>query len=143
MLSFINHYNSNFMEAIAVILYLVFSYWIGVLGRKRRIGFGFAFLLSLFLSPIIGLIIVLFSKEKIEFDESHKFFVYRELAKKAEFKGQIDQAIDNYMDSLYHLENDYQNLDQNLEESRQKYIKEITEKLEALKKIKSEQDTAK
>ncbi|MEI6049420.1 MAG: hypothetical protein WCS03_11020 [Bacteroidota bacterium] len=131
------------MEAIAVILYLVFSYWIGVLGRKRRIGFGLAFLLSLFLSPIIGLIIVLFSKEKIEFNESHKFFVYRELAKKAEFKGQIDQAIDNNMDSLYHLENDYQNLDQNLEESRQKYIKEITEKLEALKKIKSEQDTAK
>jgi uncharacterized membrane-anchored protein YhcB (DUF1043 family) len=131
------------MEAIAVILFLIFSYWVGVLGRKRRIGFGLAFLLSLFLSPIIGLIVVLFSKKKIEFNESHKFFVYRELAKKAEFKGQTDQAIDNYMDSLYHLENDYQNIDKHLEESRQKYIKEITEKLEALKKIKSEQDTAK
>jgi uncharacterized membrane-anchored protein YhcB (DUF1043 family) len=131
------------MEAIAVILFLIFSYWVGVLGRKRRIGFGLAFLLSLFLSPIIGLIVVLFSKKKIEFNESHKFFVYRELAKKAEFKGQTDQAIDNYMDSLYHLENDYQNIDKHLEESRQKYIKEITEKLEALEKIKSEQDTAK
>ena len=131
------------MEAIAVILFLIFSYWVGVLGRKRRIGFGLAFLLSLFLSPIIGLIVVLFSKKKIEFNESHKFFVYRELAKKAEFKGQTDQAIDNYMDSLYHLENDYQNIDKHLEESRQKHIKEITEKLEALKKIKSEQDTAK
>jgi uncharacterized membrane-anchored protein YhcB (DUF1043 family) len=131
------------MEAIAVILFLIFSYWVGVLGRKRRIGFGLAFLLSLFLSPIIGLIVVLFSKKKIEFNESHKFFVYRELAKKAEFKGQTDQAIDNYMDSLYHLENDYQNIDKHLEESRQKYIKEIAEKLEALKKIKSEQDTAK
>jgi uncharacterized membrane-anchored protein YhcB (DUF1043 family) len=131
------------MEAIAVVLFILFSYWIGVLGRKRRIGFGFAFLLSLCLSPVIGLIVVLFSKKKIEFNESHKFFVYRELAKKAEFKGQPDQAIDNYMDSLYHLENDYQNIDKHLEESRQKYIKEITEKLEALKKIKSEQDTAK
>jgi uncharacterized membrane-anchored protein YhcB (DUF1043 family) len=131
------------MEAIAVVLFILFSYWIGVLGRKRRIGFGFAFLLSLCLSPVIGLIVVLFSKKKIEFNESHKFFVYRELAKKAEFKGQTDQAIDNYMDSLYHLENDYQNIDKHLEESRQKYIKEITEKLEALKKIKSEQDTAK
>jgi|ERR1035437_7515953 uncharacterized membrane-anchored protein YhcB (DUF1043 family) len=123
------------MEAIAVILFLIFSYWVGVLGRKRRIGFGLAFLLSLCLSPIIGLIVVLFSKKKIEFNESHKFFVYRELAKKAEFKGQADQAIDNYMDSLYHLENDYQNIDKHLEESRQKYIKEITEKLEALKKL--------
>ncbi|NDV46293.1 hypothetical protein D0T49_04480 [Paludibacter sp. 221] len=38
------------------------------MGNKRKIGFGGAFFLSLLLSPIIGLIIVLFSKTKEEID---------------------------------------------------------------------------
>lgn len=37
---------------------------VGQLGKKRKIGFGWSFALSLFLSPIIGLIITLFSKKK-------------------------------------------------------------------------------
>jgi phosphate/sulfate permease len=37
---------------------------VGQLGKKREIGFGWSFALSLFLSPIIGLIITLFSKKK-------------------------------------------------------------------------------
>lgn len=37
---------------------------IGQLGKKRKIGFGWSFALSLFLSPLIGLIITLCSKKK-------------------------------------------------------------------------------
>jgi len=37
---------------------------VGQLGKKRKIGFGWSFALSLFLTPIIGLIITLFSKKK-------------------------------------------------------------------------------
>jgi uncharacterized membrane protein HdeD (DUF308 family) len=36
---------------------------IGQLGKKRKIGFGWSFALSFFLSPIIGLIITLCSKK--------------------------------------------------------------------------------
>lgn len=36
---------------------------IGQLGKKRKIGFGWSFALSLFLSPLIGLIITLCSKK--------------------------------------------------------------------------------
>ncbi len=36
---------------------------IGQLGKNRKIGFGWSFALSLFLSPIIGLIITLCSKK--------------------------------------------------------------------------------
>ena len=43
---------------------LTISYGIGCLGRKRKIGFGWAFFISLFLNPLIGLIVVLCSKEK-------------------------------------------------------------------------------
>jgi len=46
---------------------------IGQLGKKRKIGFGWSFALSLFLSPIIGLIITLCSKKKdVEFIDVKK-----------------------------------------------------------------------
>lgn len=46
---------------------------VGQLGKKRKIGFGWSFALSLFLSPIIGLIITLFSKKKeVDFVEVSK-----------------------------------------------------------------------
>ena len=42
-------------------------------GSKRKIGFGWAFAFSFFLSPIIGLIIVLCSKKKdVEFIDIDK-----------------------------------------------------------------------
>lgn len=49
-------------------LMVVISYGIGCIGRKRKIGFGWAFAISFFLNPILGLIIVLCSKKKdVEF----------------------------------------------------------------------------
>ncbi len=47
---------------------IVLSLLVGLLGDKRKIGFGWSFVLSLFLSPIIGLIITLFSKKKDSVD---------------------------------------------------------------------------
>jgi hypothetical protein len=46
---------------------------VGQLGKNRKIGFGWSFALSIFLSPIIGLIITLFSKKNdIEFVDVKK-----------------------------------------------------------------------
>ncbi|MFK7031599.1 hypothetical protein [Flavobacterium oreochromis] len=46
---------------------------IGQLGKSRKIGFGWSFALSLFLSPIIGLIITLCSKKNdVEFVDIKK-----------------------------------------------------------------------
>ncbi|MFW6272982.1 MAG: hypothetical protein ACOC2U_04290 [bacterium] len=62
------------MEAVVVLLVgIVIAALIGQLGKKRKIGFGWSFALSLFLSPIIGLIITLASKKKdIEFIDADK-----------------------------------------------------------------------
>jgi hypothetical protein len=58
---------------VGIIAFIVFSLLVGMLGDKRKIGFGWSFVLSLFLSPIIGLIITLFSKKKdIEFVDINK-----------------------------------------------------------------------
>lgn len=42
---------------------IIFSALVALLGRNRKIGYGWSFVLCLFLSPIIGLIIILFSKK--------------------------------------------------------------------------------
>ncbi len=46
---------------------------VGQLGKNRKIGFGWSFALSIFLSPIIGLIITLCSKKNdVEFVDDKK-----------------------------------------------------------------------
>ena len=50
--------------------WIIFSIIVGALGSGRKIGFAGAFFLSLILSPVIGLIITLFSKDKE--DEKYK-----------------------------------------------------------------------
>lgn len=50
--------------------WMIFSIIVGALGSGRKIGFAGAFFLSLLLSPVIGLIITLFSKDKE--DEKYK-----------------------------------------------------------------------
>ncbi len=62
------------MENFVVLLGVVgLSALVGQLGKNRKIGFGWSFALSLFLSPIIGLIITLLSKKKdVEFIDVKK-----------------------------------------------------------------------
>lgn len=47
-----------------LIVLIILSVLIGQIGKNREIGFGWSFALSLFLTPMIGLIITLFSKKK-------------------------------------------------------------------------------
>ena len=51
------------------ILWLGISLLVGVVGKERKIGFGFAFLWAILLSPIIGLVIALLSDKKKQEDE--------------------------------------------------------------------------
>lgn len=92
----------------------IFALLVAFLGNDRKIGFGMALLWSVLLSPLIGLIIVLTSASKDD-TPKHVFKQYIEAAKKAEFKGNIDKAIDCYQDALYHLKNDYKGADKSRE----------------------------
>jgi len=58
----------------------IISALVALLGSNRKIGYGWSFILCLFLSPLIGAIIILFSKKvnsvdfvdvKDENDQSH------------------------------------------------------------------------
>jgi hypothetical protein len=46
---------------ITIFLWIIFSFCIGAIGMNRKIGFGGAFMLSLLLSPLIGLLFTLIS----------------------------------------------------------------------------------
>ena len=59
-------------QIIALILTPILAYLFGLIGKKRRIGFGWAFVSVLFLG-FIGMIIVLCSKKKgIDFVDIEK-----------------------------------------------------------------------
>ena len=62
------------MEQVVILLVAVgLAALVGQFGKNRKIVFGWSFALSLFLSPIIGLIITLFSKKKdVEFIDIKK-----------------------------------------------------------------------
>ena len=49
--------------------WIIFSFVVGFIGSERKIGFWGAFFLSILLSPLIGLIIALVSKNKEDFIE--------------------------------------------------------------------------
>jgi hypothetical protein len=82
---------------------------------------------------IIGIVLVLIPKKRQPKTEEHEYKKHQELAKKAEYKGQISEAIDHYMDALYHLENDYQNLSKKKDEARLKLVASLKEKVDNLK----------
>jgi len=46
-----------------VVALVIISALVALIGKNRKIGYGWSLVLCLFLSPIIGLIIILFSKK--------------------------------------------------------------------------------
>ncbi len=51
-----------------IIILIILAALAALLGKDRKIGYGWSFVLCLFLSPIIGIIIILFSKKNSEID---------------------------------------------------------------------------
>lgn len=54
------------MEKIVILV--IISALVALLGKDRKIGYGWSFVVCLFLSPIIGVIIILFSKKNNTID---------------------------------------------------------------------------
>lgn len=52
-----------------VLLYILLAFGVGLLGQDRKIGFTQSFVLSLFLTPVIGIALVAHSDKKITYFE--------------------------------------------------------------------------
>lgn len=83
--------------------WVIFSIIVGALGSGRTIGFFGAFFLSLLLSPVIGLIITLFSKNKE--DEIYKQEVLSTQKQQQDTlsKIQVNVKTTSISDELYRL----------------------------------------
>jgi hypothetical protein len=122
---------------IALVFNIIFSFLIAEMGKQRQIGYRSLFWISVFLSPIVGLIVAL-SSPKISSATPQsvggdRYKVSLDEAKKAAFKGEIEKAISLYQDTLYYLDNDYKNMNKNAEQSRQSLMSDIRQKIEELK----------
>lgn len=84
---------------------------------------------------IIGIIMLVSTRKKSEVVNKYLFNTTIKQAKMAEYKGNTNEAIDKYLETLYHLENDYKNkrLKKGFDESRTKLIETIKIKVEELK----------
>lgn len=63
---------------MVVIVWIIFSFIVGMIGSGRKIGFFGAFFLSLILSPVIGLIITIISKSKSDMARDEKMIKLQE-----------------------------------------------------------------
>ena len=62
-----NKSDSDFYFFSLLFIWFFFSFWAAILGARRRIGFWLSFLLSLFFSPIIGLLVTLLTKTNLKY----------------------------------------------------------------------------
>lgn len=116
-----------------LIFWILLSFGVGIVGNGKKVGYWGVFWWSVLLSPIVGLIVGLVSPQQLE-SEVHKFKTHIELGKKSEYKGEIKESINHYMDGLYHLENDYKNVsNKKWNESRSQLIEQYKTKVEELK----------
>jgi len=116
---------------IIVIVWLILTFMVASAGSKRNIGYGNSLIISLIFSPIIGMLFVLMSSELKKIDNNiDKYF---ELGKRNEFKGMIDQAIDNYIDAIYYMNKDIDDLSKYDAKERREDIVKLQNKIKSLK----------
>jgi len=62
------------MQLLLLFFHIIISALVALLGKNRKIGYPWSFVLCLVLSPIIGVIIILFSKmnDAVDFVEMPK-----------------------------------------------------------------------
>ncbi len=104
------------------LLFLIPAVIIGNWAKSREIGYWPAFFISLFLTPIIGVIVVaVSSKKENPLAQAVQFY---QQAQRHMFKKQYAEAIDKYQDALFEIHNSGANVPQ-----RHKHIKMIEDKL--------------
>jgi phosphate/sulfate permease len=128
------------------ILWFGIAFLVAEMGRSREVGYTAVLFISLILSPIIGFIVALVSAKipnalsgsSSKSVGENRFKISLDEAKKAAFKGETENAISLYQDTLYYMSNDYDNLNNKVEQNRQALMNDIRGRIEELKSIKSE-----
>jgi len=106
------------------IIWIVLAIVCAALGSERRIGFIGAFFASIFLSPLIGFIIVLASERNSTTILTPKWKELQEQAELEKYKGNIDLAIERYKEAKFYLEKEFE-VNKKHTHLRLKYVERI------------------
>jgi hypothetical protein len=115
---------------ILFIVWLWLSFIIGFFGTDKKIGYWGAFTVSLFLSPIIGLLVVLYSNSKT--NQAHLHIQNFHLAQRNESQGNKNEAIFYYKQTLIEIKKLPLEKDKVILYSREKLRAEATQKIKEL-----------
>jgi hypothetical protein len=116
---------------IIFVIWIILAFIVASFGKNTNLGYGGTLLISLIFSPVIGLIVAAVSgKPQPKKEEPYKIAMAE--ADKLEYKGRNAEAIDKYMDAMYHLENDYPNVKGKMEENRRILLERLSRKVESL-----------
>ncbi len=115
---------------------------VGLIGSNYSLGFWATFLLSLLLSPILGLIFALVSgsRRKVVHPATNSSF---DQARMAENRGELELAIKFYQDTIWQIKNKPPGGNIHVRNFRLKRLKESEDKIEQLTKLVSIKDKPK
>ena len=77
---------------------------IGAFGKEKKIGFWGAFLLSFFFTPLVGILVVIFSKSKAEMEREARSYKIQQAQREAIGRMEARQATSNMVDELAKLQ---------------------------------------
>lgn len=77
---------------------------IGAFGKEKKIGFWGAFLLSFFFTPLVGVLVVIFSKSKADIEREARSYKIQQEQKEAIGRMEARQATSNMVDELSKLQ---------------------------------------
>ena len=118
-----------------IALYLVLAILAAGYGEKRNFGWWPTFIVSILLSPLLGFLIAALTAPKKQTPKATpQWKQHRERGNKAAYKGHQAEAIDAWKEAMYHLENDYPNLNAKEEERRGRELSELRSKIQDIKK---------
>lgn len=124
---------------IGVVIWIALAFLVAAFGKNTNLGYGGSFLISLIFSPLIGLLIAAISgTKKVEEKKEEPYKIPMREGDMLEYKGRYEEAIDKYMDAMYHLENDYPNVKGKMEENRRILLERLSRRVEELSQRKKE-----
>lgn len=125
------------MDIIFWFFWVIGAFIVSLFGTDKKLGYWGIFVISIILSPIIGILAIILSPRKITEREiqAQKFRDYLESADRAAFRGDINEAIRNYKDALFYLGNPSDTKSKTLSKYRTQRWREIQAKIEALENI--------
>jgi phosphate/sulfate permease len=104
------------------LLWVVFSFIVGIIAAERKIGFWSAFFISLILSPLIGLILTFFSKSKEEEAYQKSILITQKKQEESLNKLSNSISISDELSKLKKLREDNSITDEEFQKLRSKII---------------------